>query len=780
MEYQPVQYNGIVPDLKVPDFVTPFAQSQQAFADTERQEMLDLDRDQKTQLANLNSSFVDQTELMNSLAGLSKTVAEQTEKVRQQEKKNNYDDTFFKYYNMPQEELDAAAAAQQQQEQQLASEAEEATTKVNKVVQKEPVVSGALQQAMALSGNRRVAALNALTAARLEQYPQYLQDYVAARQPKTPAEYKAAQTEAMLSWANQTGMNQANEGFTSLHVTPKLRRYNASDSAEWTKGYNIQKGEDGRIVADNAISTGSIGINQYVTQVTSTIGRDGRTLVSNAQALNAINNLAKDGTLSTAALVKLGSETAPSTKKPWSEHPQFKGWVASARSYQLKKDREDRQIDAMEITKRFENAQRDNQSYENLAAQLRAEGYPADQVQSALTTFRGASIEQDLVRQGSDTLRNWLNANPGQKVPPEIWLDVPLDSRRAYQDQLAPDTTTESSEDRVRASAEFKALDKDVTALISAVDPTIPIQNDALGVTGAVNQEAFELDTKNWIANRTAQLMLSSKEPLDTNTALEQAKQEWLTGMQKLVQAKGIESFYKDGRFVPGMGPMGIHVGRSEAAANTARMIEYVNLNNVNRAMWDSDYEYRSDGNYSERVKLLSRKFGLRPIDIVNRGRSLKGMDPVSPTGTTESLTNNIQPADRARLNSVTNPTTQSLLRAQINSGQTLEGTPQQRTVALGRHLLTLGYGGIWQHEHFNYDSGYMPEGGQRVMQRSYPSAHNDESGGRALDFGLQANGEAKLDQLAYYLNKNKERFGISQVLWKTSGHYDHLHVELK
>jgi hypothetical protein len=207
-------------------------------------------------------------------------------------------------------------------------------------------------------------------------------------------------------------------------------------------------------------------------------------------------------------------------------------------------------------------------------------------------------------------------------------------------------------------------------------------------------------------------------------------------------------------------------------------MIDYVNLNNVNEAMWSGDYEYRPDGNYSERVKMLANRFGLRPIDIVNRGRSLKGMQPVKAEGT-ESLTNALNPNDRARLNSITNPSTQSLLRAQINSGQILEGTPQQRTVALGRHLLTLGYGGIWQNEFFNYDSGYVPSGGQRVMQRSYESAHNDKAGGRALDFGLQANGEAKLDQLAAYLRKNQKRFGIKTILWRTSGHYDHLHVEL-
>lgn len=101
-------------------------------------------------------------------------------------------------------------------------------------------------------------------------------------------------------------------------------------------------------------------------------------------------------------------------------------------------------------------------------------------------------------------------------------------------------------------------------------------------------------------------------------------------------------------------------------------------------------------------------------------------------------------------------------------------GDAKQRTISVGRHLQSLGYGGIWQHPDFEYDKGYTGSGSERVMRRSYNSSHNHQE---ALDFGLQANGEAKLDKLYDYLTANQERFGIKTILWRVKGHYDHLHV---
>jgi hypothetical protein len=102
-------------------------------------------------------------------------------------------------------------------------------------------------------------------------------------------------------------------------------------------------------------------------------------------------------------------------------------------------------------------------------------------------------------------------------------------------------------------------------------------------------------------------------------------------------------------------------------------------------------------------------------------------------------------------------------------------GGAGSQAVLLGRQLLNQGYK-IWQHPNFDLNKGYV-SGGARVWKRPYDSAHNY---GEALDFPLSNNTPQQLDQLAAQLNANKERFGIRQVLWRTKGHEDHLHVDFK
>lgn len=98
------------------------------------------------------------------------------------------------------------------------------------------------------------------------------------------------------------------------------------------------------------------------------------------------------------------------------------------------------------------------------------------------------------------------------------------------------------------------------------------------------------------------------------------------------------------------------------------------------------------------------------------------------------------------------------------------------RAVSVGRALEGQGYR-AWQHPDFNIYSGYTGSGRERVMRRSYNSYHNY---GEALDYPLSHNSEAQLNKLAAYFRQNKSVLGIAEVLWKTSGHYDHLHVSFK
>ena len=99
-----------------------------------------------------------------------------------------------------------------------------------------------------------------------------------------------------------------------------------------------------------------------------------------------------------------------------------------------------------------------------------------------------------------------------------------------------------------------------------------------------------------------------------------------------------------------------------------------------------------------------------------------------------------------------------------------------QRAVNVGRALEGQGYR-AWQHPDFNVHSGYTGSGRERVMRRSYNSYHNY---GEALDYPLSHNSEAQLDKLASYFRQNKGALGIAEILWRTSGHYDHLHVSFK
>jgi hypothetical protein len=99
--------------------------------------------------------------------------------------------------------------------------------------------------------------------------------------------------------------------------------------------------------------------------------------------------------------------------------------------------------------------------------------------------------------------------------------------------------------------------------------------------------------------------------------------------------------------------------------------------------------------------------------------------------------------------------------------------------IMLGRELLDQGYK-IWQHPNFDLNKGFVPSGGSRVARRKYDSAHHY---GEALDFPLAGapngnNTPEKLDKLAAMLNANKQKYGIRQVLWRTAGHEDHLHVD--
>lgn len=770
LNYQPESFSGIIPELQVPDYSSSYIESGKAQMSSMQEKLQELRNKQTVDLANQKQASDEFDQLMKLTAEGAKRGLE----LRQKMKEDEYDRIFFEYYNKDPKELQALQDQQTAQEQSLKDDAVQDNAAVATAVRRDPENAGSLNRLNGLSGWRKAAAMNALALARVGQYPEFRKKIFDQLNPKTPEEMRAAEAEAMSQWARQTGMSQANPGFLAKHVIPGIRRENETANKQWMRQYNATEGEKSRMITQSQFESGEITLEQARVAMTATTSSDGNTLFSNAQFIQYIGRAAADGRLSVTQLQTIGDQKNEVTGKLWKEDGRWGTWMDSARSYQVKKKNLDRSEQQIRLRQRLEGLNREQ--IEQLLPGLRAE-FDDDLVQDALGTARRSDAEADRIRQGIDVVTSYLSANPGKKVPVEIWRDLPYEVRRQFQSELEPDTSGETALEGLLGSDEGKALPKDIPSLISSVDPTIRLENKALGQSGPSNQRAFELQVRNQILARAAQLMLTGDGSMGRAQAIQTAKDEWVKAQKDLIKAKGLQAFFKDGKFVTGYSDpnySGPNVGQAQAAAMTARAIQNATLQNLDDAMYESDYEYRPNGNYSERVKLLARKFGLLPIDIVNRARVNKGMKPIEVP---ERGVSSFQSSDRARLSSVTNPSTQSLLRSQIRSGQVLSGTPEQKAVAVGRHLLALGYGGIWQNQFFSYENGYVPSGGQRVMQRDYPSAHN-EGQGRALDIGLGANGEARLDELAAYLRKNQKQLGITKILWRTAGHFDHIHIE--
>lgn len=771
MNYQPVDFSGMVPELKVPDYVKPFEEDQRNIEKIQRQQFSELEQSFKMEDLQAKRN-------MEALSSLSKTLAETTQKVYQQEKINQYDETFYSFLKKGREEgLTDLQVEQDRQEQDLKAESDSAVNAGAREVRANPEKASAFQEAQQLTGHRQAAAFNALAAANVKQYDGFLTKVIAARNPQTPQEYQAAQAEAEVLFGRQTGLNQANQGFLAKHVLPTMYRAEDASEERWTKQYNIRKGDEARVQATSDFINGG-SIQNFISQTTATISKNGTTLFSNTQALEAIDTMAGDGTLSMGRIVSLGDEINPQTKKPWSESPRYRTWIDAAREYKTNQRKAVRAEEKLDMIDRINALGPDvsREQLNQLAEEAIADGVSIDIVRDAVTAGRSDSAEALRNREESDRInaQNPDDLTPDGKIKDEVAAGFSLETRRQYSDQLSPNMLGITQQEEILSSDEGKALVKDIPNLISTIDPDLKLENKLTGQKGPANQNAFELSVKNWVVNRASQLMLGGEDGTSSMTmaqAIATAKREWQEQNKKLYN-ENPENFIKNGQFVVGMGSGDL---TAKKAADAALAVQGATVNTMHEALTDADLNSTPD-NYSERVKILARKFGMRPEQIVRIARKTKGLEQ-PPTTPAEASVAAIPPADQARLNSVTDPSVQSALRAQIRAGQALRGTPEARAVAVGRQLLALGYKGIWQNKYFNYENGYTPAGGQRVMQRPYASAHNNN---QALDIGIAANGKEKLDALAYYLNMNKKKFGIRLVLWQTEGHYDHVHVDFE
>lgn len=173
--------------------------------------------------------------------------------------------------------------------------------------------------------------------------------------------------------------------------------------------------------------------------------------------------------------------------------------------------------------------------------------------------------------------------------------------------------------------------------------------------------------------------------------------------------------------------------------------------------------------------------------EIRQFSRLAEGSNTISPAGMRifDDLARGIRPNVESQLRTVR---TQPRGIFRTPSGRqvelpTVESQPnaQQRTIQFAQALLDKNNTLIpgvslkpWQHSKFNVNTGYTEAGGQRVMRRNYDSLHHHD---QALDYPLSHNSKADIEKLYTFLNANKKRLGITQLLWNVKGHYDHLHV---
>ena len=343
---------------------------------------------------------------------------------------------------------------------------------------------------------------------------------------------------------------------------------------------------------------------------------------------------------------------------------------------------------------------------------------------------------------------------------------------------MEPDANAETTEELIRGSASFAAAKKDIKAIAKQIDHKIGIASDALGTTGPVNQAEFEANALTEITNK-AQMLMLGQESMSVEQAFAAAKADWIADAEKK-QKEGKFFDFGNNEYI-GLG--GRDLNLQSAAAKQYKKLFNTPLTKLSDGLLESDWiAPPTNGRYSERVRLLGSRYGMTQKQVVDLARAQQGLFPLNPTPQDKAL-EMVSGPEMAKIASLDSSPITLGLRAQINSGQELQGNAKQRTVAVGQQLQAMGYGGIWQHPDFNYDSGYTGSGTEVGAGRKNNSAHNY---GEALDIGLAANGPQKLEMIYQYLLKNKKRFGVSELFYAPKGsgrsdpdgsHWHHVHV---
>ena len=770
LNYQPVSFEGIVPRLDVGDPSQSFVASMQGAIAGEEANLQQMARNAEIENVNLKTKL----DGLQSLAQFSGKAFETYTKISNQNLKSRLAEVWAENFNNPEaidiQPYEADEAEAKSTQQKMGEGMSKALNSKKDPTVEEIANAGKMRN---YTGLEAVVAHNARAKAAMDSYPTALENWLNKpqfRDIEPGPQYQAVVNEFNRLWADQTGLSAANPQFSAKYIYPELRKRAVQQQDQFTRQWNARHADEQDQILSQQLMDGEITLSSYFTQQAGLTRSDGKTLRGNEDAWAALSKM----NLSTDKLVALGEEKFALTGKAYSDHPRYQALLRDARQRVISDDRlknAQYSIDARDGQRALGPDATNEQIEAEYNRQVNVLNIPPDIAMSALNEARRSSFEAGEIREWTDKISTWLNNNPDQKIPYDVIADAPWQVKQQFKGQMEPNANAATTEELLRKSQAFKDIEKDMKATLKQIVPEMEIASSAMGTTDPVNFNAFKSAQLTSIIQR-AQVLMLGQSSLSLEDALKQAKKYWREDTTKL-QAEGklFDNDKNEFKTAP------IHVGLADAARMMAQNLQRTEITDLSKGLYESDYKQPPvQGRYSERVRFLARRYGMRPKEIVDLARQQQGLDPLPSTGADDAL-GMVSQGEMARIASLDSSSVTAALRAQINSGQRLTGDAKSRTIAVGQQLQAMGIKGIWQHPDFNYNSGYTGSGKERVGSHAATSYHKDDE---ALDIGVNGNGERKLDMLYAYLMKNKERFGVAELLWRTEGHYDHLHVSFK
>ena len=791
INYQPTSFEGIVPVLDVGDLSASLSTANQYLVEDQQSALSQIQENNRRDAENLEVKLKG----LQDLTKFSQTAAESYIDVRNQQLKSELSDVwaqeFAKEADIDQEALSADYSKTEQEQQELEQDVNQTlANNLTKQGAPDPETTAAAGRVRRRTGIRATVAANARAASAMESYSPAFETALTAEnqrrrenglEPIEPgAGFEQFKTAFNRRWSEMTGLSAAAPGFSAKYVYPQLRREASVQQQNYTRTWNV--GEAARVTEQDLgrLVNGEITLETFFNNQRGLTRGDGRTLRTGEDAWAELSKAKLD----VSQLSKLAENGGinPVTKQPIADHPRFTALMTDARlreqqQYTLGLNEQKRQgqsiLDEYGTDLTEANIDEATQRMQDL-----------DMDPSIITDLRSSARQNTARQERIRTIDLKVKSDielldEGQKLPPGYFDGMPVEIKQRYSGFMSPSDESVSYQETLRDSDQFKAVEKDFKNMVGSLgDLGIEFGSDIAGTTGPANFEQFKAQSLNEIALK-AQVAALGDSNLSQEEALRQAVSQWRDEQKALIEE---DEFFDTETNEFKSAALNTNRGLEQASQLVIRQLDATTADNLGAALQEQDWAQPvTNGQYSERVKYLGRRFGLTPSEVVDMVRAQKGLQPMPKSPTDQALMQ-ISPAERARISALDDQAPISLaIRAQINSGQALTGDAKQRTVAVGQQLLAMGYSGIWQHPDFNYDSGFTGSGREEIGSHAANSYHNHDE---ALDIGVQANGHDRLEQLYQYLLKNKTRFGISELFYDPDGsrghpgdHSSHVHV---